>query len=141
MNIAQHLMISTLIFLSLVVQAQTTPQPAEEAKVEEASVDESSSQQETPAEEVPPPSSGKSLLKTAANSLFNKPLYFDQLDNGVVLLPMELDYDLTSGSELKLGNVSLNEKNFFFALLPLEKAYSQLSKVLSGDEKGKVRSV
>lgn len=141
MNIAQHLMISTLILLSLVAQAQNTPQPAEEAKVEEASVDESSSQQETPAEEVPPPSSGKSLLKTAANSQFNKPLYFDQLDNGVVLLPMELDYDLTSGSELKVGNVSLNEKNFFFALLPLEKAYSQLSKVLSDDEKGKVSLV
>ncbi|KHD88222.1 MAG: hypothetical protein OM95_10585 [Bdellovibrio sp. ArHS] len=89
-------------------------------------------------EEIPAPQ--RSLLKTAATREFNKALYFDQLDNGVILPPLELEYDLTgaNGKQLKIGNVALNEKNFFFALLPLGKTHSQINQVLSGGDAGRV---
>ncbi len=85
-------------------------------------------------EDVPAPQ--RSLLNTVANQDYNKPLFFDQLDNGVILPPMELEYDLTEaeGKVLKIGNVSLHEKNFFFVLLPLEKTHPHLGQVLSSGE-------
>ncbi|WP_413612295.1 hypothetical protein [Bdellovibrio sp. HCB-110] len=131
MNIAQHLVLSALISFGTFAQAQEaapaapapTPAPAETQ------------------EEIPAPQ--RSLLKTAATRDFNKPLYFDQLDNGVILPPLELEYDLTgaNGKILKIGNVALNEKNFFFALLPLGKTHSQLNQVLGSSEAAKVTLV
>lgn len=121
MNIAQHLVLTLLLFFGVFVQAQENP-PASEQQQQE---------------EVPAPQ--RSLLKTAATREFNKPLFFDQLDNGLILPPLELEYDLTgeNGKVLKLGNVILNEKNFFFALVPLGKSHSHINQVLSGDEAGK----
>lgn len=85
------------------------------------------------------PTVERSLLKTAATKTYNKALYFDQLDNGVILPPVELEYDLTTkdGKELKIGNIVLSERNFFFALVPLAKGHSQLSQVVSKEEGSK----
>lgn len=130
MNIAQHLVLSVFLSFGTFAQAQeAAPTPAPTPTPAETQ------------EEIPAPQ--RSLLKTAATRDFNKPLYFDQLDNGVILPPLELEYDLTgaNGKILKLGNVALNEKNFFFALLPLGKTHSQLNQVLGSSEAAKVALV
>ncbi|XGC79668.1 hypothetical protein ACES2L_10045 [Bdellovibrio bacteriovorus] len=124
-NIAQHLVLSILLSFGSQALAQ---EKAEDKAAKTAA--------EATQEEVPAPQ--RSLLKTAATKNFSKPLYFDQLDNGVILPPMELEYDLSDGKNLKIGNVTLNEKNFFFALLPLGKTHSQINQVLSSSEAGKV---
>lgn len=126
MNIAQHLVFSALLSFAAFAQAQeaapnATPAPSPAAASAESQ------------EEVPAPQ--RSLLKTAATRDFNKPLYFDQLDNGVILPPMELEYDLgNNGKVLRIGNVILSEKTFFFALLPLGKTHSELNQVLRSGE-------
>lgn len=109
MNMAQHLVLSLLICVSFVAQAQDT------------------------SDEIPAPK--KSLLRTAATKDFNKPLYFDQIDNGVVLPPLELEYELSPGGKsLKMGHVVVSEKTFSVAFLPLAKAHPQLNQVLSESE-------
>lgn len=89
-----------------------------------------------PAGEAEIPAVKKSVMKSARTKSYNKALYFDQIDNGVVLAPPELEYDLTleKGNTLKLGNVILNERTFFFGLLPLGKTHPHIGKVISGDE-------
>ena len=127
MNTAQHLIASLVFFLVLNAYAQeNTGTPAH---TPEPSVADS-------VEEIPAPQ--KSILRTAATKSFNKPLYFDQLDNGVVLPPLELEYELANKGEiLKIGNVSLSAKNFFFALVPLGKSYPGLDAVLSNGDASK----
>lgn len=122
MNIAQHLVLSLLLTFGTFAHAQNAAPDVEE--------------KETATEEIPAPQ--RSLLKTAATRDFNKALYFDQIDNGVILPPMELEYDLSGdGKLLKLGNISFSEKNFFFALLPLGKTHSQINQVLSSSDAAK----
>ncbi len=119
----------------------TTPEPTTSAEPDssggggEAPMDAA-----TAAAAAAPPTVERSLLKTAATKNYNKALYFDQLDNGVILPPLELEYDLSGkeSKELKIGNIVLNEKRFFFALVPLAKGHSQLSQVVPGDEGKKV---
>lgn len=78
----------------------------------------------------------KSIMKSARSAKFNKGLYFDQLDNGVVLSPIELEYDLSAdgGQSLKIGNVTVNEKTFFFSLMPMGKTHGKISSVLKAEE-------
>lgn len=129
MNIVQHLAFSVLFGFGALVQAQEVPTEAPPA----------SPVAETQ-EEVPAPQ--KSLLKTVATKDFNKPLYFDQLDNGVVLPPLEFEYEMSEdGRNLKVGNIEINEKNFFFDLLPLGKTHAELNHVLSSSESGKLALV
>lgn len=140
MNTAQHLISALAFCMSFEAMAQAPiTQPATEPNVaptESASIPEPSP---TPAEitdEVPAPKA--SLLKSAATKEFNKPLYFDQVDNGVIVPPMEIDYELAeNGKSLRIGNAHLNEKNFFFALLPLAKTHAKLPQVLDGTENNK----
>ncbi len=113
MNIAQHLVLALLICISF------------GAKAQQAAVDE--------ADEIPAPR--QSLLKTAATKDFNKPLYFDQVDNGLVLPPLELDYELAAdGKSFRIGNVLLSDKTFSVSFVPLAKAHPQLNQILSGSE-------
>ncbi|MEN0059264.1 MAG: hypothetical protein AAGB31_10560 [Bdellovibrio sp.] len=67
----------------------------------------------------------RSLFGSVANKEFNKPLYFDQLDKGVLLPPLELEYDLQSsqGKELKLGPLVLNSQTVSFSLVSLAKLH------------------
>lgn len=163
MKIAHHLIVSALVSslgLSGLAHAQESA-PSQAAETPQTPADGSASvgAPETPAtpapaqtaapaapvapgaeatpEEVPAPQ--RSLLKSAATREFNKALYFDQLDNGVILPPLELDYDLTlqQGKVLRIGNLGVSEKTFFFALQPLGKLNSHLPQVLSGSEAGK----
>lgn len=138
MNSAQHLVLSLLFSFASFANAQTPEGATAPAAAEPAPAQAEAAES---AEEIPAPQ--RSLLKTAATRQFNKPLYFDQIDNGVLLPPLELEYDLSSagGKNLKIGNVQLNEKNFFFALLPMGKTHSQINQVLSGSEAGKVALV
>lgn len=121
MKIAQHLVLSALLLGGINAPAQTQETPPQEA----------------PAEEIPAPQ--RSLLKTAATREFNKALYFDQVDNGLILPPMELDYDLTlqQGKVLRIGNLGFSERSFFFAVQPLGKTHPKLSQVVSGGDSGK----
>ncbi|HEX7675740.1 MAG TPA: hypothetical protein VF412_16305 [Bdellovibrio sp.] len=144
MNIAQHLVLSLLILLGSSVRAQEvnpTPAPETPSATETAPAQSSQEPVTTSApEEVPAPTT--SLLKTAATKEFNKPLFFDQLDNGLILPPLELDYDLSqNGKQLRVGNVTMSDKNFFFSLLPLGKTHSQLSRVLPAGQAGKLALV
>ncbi|MFS4457558.1 hypothetical protein [Bdellovibrio sp. HCB2-146] len=144
MNTAQHLIFVTAMTLSLSSWAQNNTQPAPEETVQptEAAPAEPQAQVEvaapapTPEEEIP--ASQASLLKSAATKEFNKALYFDQIDNGVILPPMEIDYEMTAdGKALRMGNTILNEKTFFFALTQLGKAHPKLAQVLNGAENNK----
>lgn len=137
MNSAQHLVLIVLLAFTSLVHAQT-PEGTPQQSAPAAQASEASEPAEA-SEEVPAPQ--RSLLKTAATRDFNKALYFDQIDNGVILPPLELEYDLSGGKDLKIGNLQFNEKNFFFALLPLGKTHSQLSQVLGGSEAGKAALV
>lgn len=135
MNSAQHLVLSVLLSFASFAHAQT-PEGTTAAAPTPAQAEAPESTEEIPAPQ-------RSLLKTAATRDFNKPLYFDQLDNGVILPPLEMEYDLSAagGKNLKIGNVQLNEKNFFFALLPLGKTHSQINQILGSGEAGKVALV
>ncbi|WP_246845626.1 hypothetical protein [Bdellovibrio sp. ZAP7] len=117
MNSAQHLILSLLLITGFSARAQEN--------VDAAGV----------ADDVPAPQ--QSLMKSAATKEFNKPLFFDQLDNGVLLPPLELEYDLTgqNGKVLKIGPVVLSEQTFNFSLMPLGKAHPQISRVLTPTEK------
>lgn len=84
---------------------------------------------------------GKSPKKSTASKYFNKPMDFDQSENGLVLPPPELEYDLSDGKVLKIGNVAFGEKNFFFKLLPLGKTHSQLGQILGSGEAEKMMLV
>jgi hypothetical protein len=132
MNTAQHLIFALAFCTSIPAMAQE-PEKAP-APAEAATIPEQAPAQAEITDEVPAPKA--SLLKSAANKDFNKPLYFDQVDNGVIVPPMEIDYEL-SPAGLRIGNSVLNEKNFFFALLPLAKTHPALPQVLSGSENGK----
>ncbi|WP_246845062.1 hypothetical protein [Bdellovibrio sp. NC01] len=124
-NIAQHLVLPLLLVLGSSVRAQ-----------EAASTQSSAPSVNVPAQEAEDiPAPQRSLLKTAATKEFNKAMYFDQIDNGLILPPLELDYDLSdAGKNLRVGNVSLNEKNFYFGLLPLGKTHSQINQVVAANQ-------
>jgi len=151
-NIAQHLILLVVMSLSSMGFAQVETNTQEEAisqqeempyssegeppqaEQEDAEISESIEQEPAPVQ--------RSLLKTAATKEFDKPLYFDQIDNGVILPPLELEYALQDeGKSLQIGNISLNQKTFFFALLPLGKTHSQLAKVLSAEERSRLTLV
>ncbi|WP_413557562.1 hypothetical protein [Bdellovibrio sp. HCB209] len=114
MNSAQHLVLSLLMVMGFAAHAQENVDAGDD---------------------IPAPQ--QSLMKSAATKEFNKPLFFDQIDNGVLLPPLEVEYDLTAdkGKSLKLGPITLNEKSFNFRLLPLGKAHPQLSKVLTPQQR------
>lgn len=142
MKIEQSLIIFSLLALGVSPLSAQTPAAStpQAVAVEDKDQIGGEEENEAPIEATSAPAPERSLLKTAASGTFNKPLYFDQIDNGVILPPMELEYDLSGegGKELKLGNVTLKESSFFFALAPLGKAHSQLSQVLSSSEAEKV---
>ncbi|KYG63227.1 hypothetical protein AZI86_15425 [Bdellovibrio bacteriovorus] len=111
-NIAQHLVVALLICISFGAYGQENTDDIPAAK--------------------------QSLLKTAATKEFNKPLYFDQIDNGLILPPLELEYEMTpDGRALKVGSVLLSDKTFSVAFAPLGKTHSQLNQVL-GSENGQM---
>lgn len=150
MKIAQHLIVSALVLSAgLLASAQTPESPSAPATESNSTTDaapaaesakETAQSLEAPAaaepapEEIPAPR--RSLLKSVATRDFNKALYFDQIDNGVILPPLELDYDLTlsEGKLLRIGNLGFSEKTFFFAMQPLGKLNSQLAQVLSSGD-------
>lgn len=78
----------------------------------------------------------KSLLKSVADSNFNKPLFFDSINHGVVLAPLELDYAFSSenGSQLRIGNVRMSEKNFVFSVVSLAKSHPGMKNILSSSK-------
>ncbi|WP_413584601.1 hypothetical protein [Bdellovibrio sp. HCB274] len=117
MNSAQHLILSLLAALSFSAHAQDN-------------LDGVGAMDENPAPH-------QSTVKSAANKEYNKPMFFDQIDNGVTLPPMELEYDLTvqSGKTLKIGPVVLNQNTFNFQLMPLGQAHPQLVKVMPPDQR------
>lgn len=131
---AQRLSIKLLIFLLVIgtFSAFSFSVLAQDAAVPEVQ------EAPAPAEEVPNPDAEKPLapvLKTAANAEFNKALFFDQLDAGIKLSPMALEYEVAQdGKSLKIGNTSFSSKNFFFTLLPLGKSHAQISQILGNPE-------
>lgn len=105
MNIAQHLVVALLSCISFNAYAQEAGDEIPAAK--------------------------QSLLKTAATKDYNKPLYFDQIDNGLILPAPELEYEMAAdGKSLQLGHVTISEKTFFVTLGPLEKGHPQLNQVV-----------
>lgn len=72
------------------------------------------------------------------NEEYNRPLMFDQIDHGLILPPLELEYDLSKADQLFLGNTFINSQNFFLALSPLGKTNPHIRKVISKSEAEKV---
>ncbi|MDG0816138.1 hypothetical protein [Bdellovibrio svalbardensis] len=140
MNIAQHLVLPLLLLLGSSVNAQELGSPTDSSTVTQEVNSSATSTPQTAAQEVEDvPAPQRSLLKSAATKDFNKALYFDQIDNGLILPPLELDYELSAnGKQLRVGNVTLTEKNFFFGLMPLGKTHSQLNQVVSAADAEKM---
>lgn len=82
------------------------------------------------------PAAKSSLIQSAKDEDYTKGLFFDQPEQGALLPPMQLEYNLNrdAGGTLQIGNVLLTEKNFFFSLLPMGKASSELRQILSEEE-------
>lgn len=85
------------------------------------------------------PSSAKktpSLLKTARTADYSRGLFFDEKEKGVILPPMEFEYDLTqdNGASLMLGDVALNSKTFSFSLMPISKMDPRLDRLFTAEE-------
>ncbi len=81
------------------------------------------------------------VLKTARDDEYTKPVYFESMDN---LLPtMELEYDLTGegGNSLRVGDALIDEKSFFFALVPVSKFHPKMISVLGSKEASKTALV
>lgn len=70
-------------------------------------------------------------LGSAKDKVYSKPLYFDQIDNGLTFLDPELVYDLetSQGQSLKMGDVELSDKTFFVTLLGLDRAHPQMKRI------------
>lgn len=142
MKLGQSLITFLFIFGGASGFAQTAPVPGNTSGAEKKAADDadevvSEAEKVVKAEvAVTPGSREKSLLKTAGNANFNKALYFDQINNGVILPPMELEYDLSGkdGKVLKLGDLEISDENFSFSLVPLEKGHPQLKQVLGSNE-------
>jgi len=137
-NIAQHLAFFLLILLNFSARAQdSAKKPAQSSTANStanATSNSTANSVTNSAENDDLSASQKSLYKPVGNKDFNKPLYFDQIDNGLILPPLELDYDLAKeGKELRIGSVFLNDKTLYFKLAPLEKSYPGLSSALHGE--------
>lgn len=81
------------------------------------------------------------VLKTARDEDHTKPVYFESMDN---LLPtMELEYDLTEkgGNSLRVGDTVIDDKSFFFAMVPISKFHPKMASVVGTRESMKVALV
>ncbi|HEY8269471.1 MAG TPA: hypothetical protein VIG33_01175 [Pseudobdellovibrionaceae bacterium] len=81
------------------------------------------------------------ILKTARNDQYTKPLYFESMDN---LLPnVEFEYDLATGEgkSLRVGDTVIDEKSFFFAMVPVSKFHAKMSSLLDAKEVDKTALV
>lgn len=88
----------------------------------------------TPVATATPAVKARFSVKTARDDQYNKPVYFESMDN---LLPtMDLDYELTE-TDLRVGDVHINDQSFFFALLPVGKLHPKLSSVVGNREAAK----
>ncbi|RYZ68532.1 MAG: hypothetical protein EOP09_09355, partial [Proteobacteria bacterium] len=79
--------------------------------------------------------------KTIRDEEHSKPVYFESMEN---LMPtMEFEYDLTQkkGNVLKVGDVSIDDQSFFFALVPVAKFHPKLGSIVGGKEAGKTALV
>lgn len=111
-----------------------TPDPvsAEPPSSPEATADSSSVS-------TPEASAGTSpqVYKTVRDEQFTKPVYFESMDN---LMPtMDLEYDLTlkKGESLKIGDVVIDDKSFFMALVPVSKFHPKMTAIVDGKEASK----
>jgi hypothetical protein len=91
---------------------------------------------------VPSPTPKKRFnLKTVRDEIYTKAIYFESMEN---LMPrMELEYDLTTknGAALTIGDVEINDQNFFFALVPVAKFHPKLTSIIGPTEAGKMALV
>jgi hypothetical protein len=74
------------------------------------------------------------VYKTVRDEEYNKPLYFDSMEN---LMPtMDLEYDLTAknGNALKIGDVVIDDQSFFLALVPVAKFHPKMTAVVGEKE-------
>jgi hypothetical protein len=67
-------------------------------------------------------SQNKPDLPKLKSDKFNKGLSFDNLDNGIQLLPVEFEYDLSedNGEKLKMGPMVIDSNALYINILPLK---------------------
>jgi hypothetical protein len=66
------------------------------------------------------------------------PMYFDVVGDGVTVLPVELDYDITTndGSAIRMGPFRMDSGNFFADVVQIGKMDSKLSPLLPKESAG-----
>ncbi|MBX3040135.1 MAG: hypothetical protein KF789_05425 [Bdellovibrionaceae bacterium] len=62
------------------------------------------------------PAARQSLLSSTRNADYNVPLSFDPDEAGLLLPPPEIEYDLTKGKELRIGDTVFGEQTFVVTL-------------------------
>ncbi|MBC7370680.1 MAG: hypothetical protein H7326_03890 [Bdellovibrionaceae bacterium] len=111
-------------------------------------------QQSSPTAETPPAESAEPeklapeppkkpiyKYKTVRDEDHTKPVYFESMEN---LMPtMELEYDMTQkkGNALKIGDVTIDDQSFFFALVPVAKFHPKLGAIVGNKEASKTALV
>lgn len=81
----------------------------------------------------------RSSPKVSSNSDFPVQIYFDQTENGLILPPLEFEYELsTDGSQLKLGNLIIGDTTFDFRVTSLQKLHPMMKNLLSKEESTKL---
>ncbi len=80
----------------------------------------------TPNPQTPPPV--QAIKDYIAKTKTAKPVFFEPLDNGVKLGPLEFDYDLSAGDTLKIGPITIEENALLIRAVPL----SQFDRRLPG---------
>jgi hypothetical protein len=83
----------------------------------------------------------KFVMKSARDEEYTKPVFYDSMEN---LLPtMELEYDLTGdqGKSFRIGDVVINDKTFFVALLPVAKFHPRIATVTGAEIANKMALV
>jgi hypothetical protein len=81
------------------------------------------------------------VMKSARDDEYTKPVFYDSMEN---LLPtMELEYDLSGdqGKSFRIGDVVINDKTFFVALLPVGKFHPRMATVAGAETANKMALV
>jgi hypothetical protein len=133
-------------------QKQEAQTPAETSKEPEASPAAVSSETElttppeaTPAPPPPPvvPRGKKSVfvIKTARDDQYDKPVFYDSMENLLPTMDLEYDLSLEGGKSFRIGDVVISPQTFFVALLPVGKFHSRMTQVVGRDDARKMALV
>lgn len=111
------------------------PAPAPALPVSEGALVETSSPDE------PPQKPTAVNLKTVRDDQYNKPIYFEALDHLLPTTELEYDLSLKEGKALRVGDITIDEQSFFFAMSPTHRFHPKIRSVVEPEVADRVMLV